>query len=282
MSSDNNDHKQDSAAPAPTSGTATRSSARAPSAWGPIRHAIASLHNLGALLKSTSVKYKVILDLLPELSATVGVLREAFDRARTAPDPALVEVGHYGLRGVQALADLLDATALANEERDDLSIQARVLADDLEATSDLLALLDRAAEPVPTSVGVQLLVRETGRLWGGGRGRELVVHFDESPAGLSIDCDPYVVGPLLSLLLALVRSAVAGDVLVRATSAGEEVTIVVDEVGPGDADLQTIRVRALPPVPPTECAARRVAEQAGASLELAGTRAVLRVRQAVG
>ena len=50
MSSESNGRKPDSTEPGPSSGTGTRSSARAPSAWGAVRDALASLHNLDALL----------------------------------------------------------------------------------------------------------------------------------------------------------------------------------------------------------------------------------------
>ena len=38
-----------------------------------------------------------------------------------------------------------------------------------EASTDLLALLDRAASPAPTEVSLQLVVREPHGLWGGAR-----------------------------------------------------------------------------------------------------------------
>ena len=144
MSSENNGHKPDSQEPGPSSGTTSRLSARAPSAWGATRDALAAVHNLDALLRSGSVLYRTILDLLPELRAGAGVLRDAFERARAGEGvtgQAARDVGEYGVDRVNELVRLLDATALAEEERDDLADRARTLADELEAAADLLALL---------------------------------------------------------------------------------------------------------------------------------------------
>jgi hypothetical protein len=282
MSSESNDHKPDPAEPGPPSGTKPRLSARAPSAWGAVRDAVSAVHNLGALLRSTSVKYKVIRDLLPELRSSAAVLLELFAPAAGADDDASREVGAYGLACGRELVELLDATDLANDERDDLTIRALRLAGELEASSDLLALLDRAAAPAPTNVTLRLVVHETRRLWGGTRGSEIAVRLDDSAPDASIDVDPYVVGPLLSLVLALVRAAGAGDVVLRPSGSGQGATLAVEPAGPADVGLPTVAVRVLPPVPPAETTARQVAATIGAVLELHGTRAVLRFPQGTG
>src|SRR5258708_5876332 len=95
MSSESNGQKPDSQEPAPPSGTGKRLSARAPSAWGAARDALAAVHNLEALFRSASVAYRTILDLLPELRTGAGVLREAFDRAQGS-DAVTAGVGEYG------------------------------------------------------------------------------------------------------------------------------------------------------------------------------------------
>jgi hypothetical protein len=283
MSSENNGRKSESQDSAPTS---ARLSARAASAWGPTRDALAAVHNLDALLRSTSVRYRTILDLLPELRASAGVLRGAFDRGR-ATDPATIleavhEVSVYGVDRVDELGRLLDATAAGDQERGALANRARLLADELEASADLLALLERAAEPVPTEVNADLVVRETVQLTGSGRGRELVVRFDEASAEYSLYADPYVVGPLLSTLVASVNAAGVTDMVVRARCTGDEATFTLEAATPEDAALGTLALRVLPAVPPTGIAARRVAEQIGATLSLGGRVALLRVRRPAG
>jgi len=282
MSSESNGRKPDSVEPGPTSGTGARLSARAPAAWGPVRDALAALHNLGALLKSTSVRYKVIRDLLPELRASGGVLREVFDRAAASSDEATAQVGAQGQRSVAELMQVLDATDLAEEERDDLAVRAKERADDLDATAEMLALLERAADPVPTSVSMQLIILETGRLWGGGHRRQVAVHLDDAAADVCVEVDPYVVGPLLSLVLGLVRAAGAADVAVRATDEGAHAVIEVGPAGAADTQGRSVAVRVLPSLAPAETTARRVAALIGGSLELTDTRAILRLPRATG
>lgn len=284
MSSESNDHKPESVEPGPPSGPKSRQSARAPSTWGAVRDAVSSVHNLGALLRSISVKYRVIHDLLPELRSSAAVLRELFTLTTEAEaeDEATREVCAYGLLGAERLEELLDATALANDERDDLATRALVLAGELEVSSDLLALLERASTPVPTNVSVRLMVRETGRLWGGTRGGEVVVRFDDSTPDASIDVDPYVVGPLLSIVLGLAHAAGAGDVVVRVTGSGAAATLAVAPSGPAEAGLKTVSVRIPPSVQPAEKTAHQVASRIGAVLELQGARAVLRFGPAAG
>jgi hypothetical protein len=276
MSSESNDHKPESQEPGPSSGPKARQSARAPSTWGAVRDAVSSVHNLGALLGRSGVLYKVIRDLLPELRSSATVLRDLFSVETDGEDGATREVRAYGALCAERLQELLEATDLANDERDDLATRALGLAGQLEASSDLLALLDRATHPVPTSVSVQLMVRETGRLWGGTRGGEVVVRLDDATSDASIDVDPYVVGPLLSIVLGLASAAGAGDVVVRVTGSGAAATLSVDPSGPAEASFKTVSVRILPSVPPASKTAHQVASQIGAVLELSGAHAVLR------
>jgi hypothetical protein len=265
MSSESNGHKPASQEPPPPSGGGKRLSARAPSAWGAARDALAAVHNLEALLRSASVAYRTILDLLPELRTGAGVLREAFDRAQ-GTGAATAAVGEYGGVRVDELERLLDATAAAQEDRDALAGRAHSLADELEASADLLALLERSSAPLPTEVNLNLIVRETGRMSGTGRGRELVVRFDEASPDCVVTTDPYVVGPLLSLAIAHVCGSGREDLVVRARCSPPHATLLVEAASPADSALPVMAMRILPAVPPAEPAARRVAEQIGALL----------------
>jgi hypothetical protein len=268
MSSESNGRESESQAPCPPAAPSTRS-ARGSSAWGATRDALAAMHNLDALLRGSSVHYRTILDLLPELRTSAGVLRGAFEGARTAATSAgeaLHDVGIYGVDRVNELARLLDATATGDEERGALADRARGLADELEASADLLALLERAAAPVPTDVDAALVVRETVRLSGTGRGRELLVRFDEASAEGPLYADPHVIGPVLAMLVACLDAAGVGSVVVRARSTDADVTFTVEAAAEKDAHLPTLAMRVPAAVPPTDSAARRVAEQIGATL----------------
>ncbi|MGH7293500.1 MAG: hypothetical protein ACRELB_01140 [Polyangiaceae bacterium] len=281
MSSESNGHKPDSQEPGPSSGTATRQSGRAPSAWGATRDALAAVHNLEALLRSSSVLYRTIRDLLPELQASAGTLREAFERAR-ALGGAAHDVGLYGAGRVADLSRLLDAVALADEERDELADRTRRLADEIDATSELLGLLERASDPAPTEVSVDRVVREALRLAGSGRGHELRLRFDEAAPDCAVVADPYLLGPLLSLLVGAVHAAGCASIVVRARCVEEEAAFTVEAAGAGDEAHAALAMRALPSVPPTVGTMRRVAESIGATLDFQGTRGSLRLRCPVG
>jgi hypothetical protein len=283
MSSDSNG--PESQAPPSRSAPSTRTPPRAPSAWGATRDALAAVHNLDALLRGASVLYRTILDLLPELRTSAGVLRDAFEGARPAhgtAGQALHEVGVYGVERVNDLARLLDATATADEERGVLANRARRLADELEASADLLALLERAAAPLATDVNAALVVRETVRLSGSGRGRELVVRFDEASSDGTLYADPYVIGPLLAMLVACLDASGVKKVAVRARSTEAEVTFTVEAAIAQDAQLPTLAMRVPAAVPPTCSAARRVAEQIGATLDFSAGTSTLRLLRPAG
>ncbi|MDP9037282.1 MAG: hypothetical protein M3O50_20985 [Myxococcota bacterium] len=267
MSSDSNGRKPDAQDPAPPSGASRRQSARAASAWGAARDSLAAVHNLEALLRSVSVPYKTIVELLPELRSSGNVLRDVFERSQ-ASDPATTAVREYGRDRTGELEKLLDATARSDEEREQLANRARSLADELEASAELLALLERAADPLPTEVSVDLIVRETSRMSGTSRGHEVPVRFDEAAPDCVVIADPYVVGPLLSLAIASLRASGVESIAVRARSA----TFVVEAATETDAALPILAMRVMPTVPPSEEAARRVAEQIEATVSISGLR----------
>ena len=106
-------------------------------------------------------------------------------------------------------------------------------------------------------------------------GRELAVKFDEASPDCTLHADPYVVGPLLALLIASVHAGGGADVVVRARCTDSHATFTIEPVTPDDASFPTLAMRVLPAVPPTGGAARRVAEQIGATLELGDCRGSL-------
>jgi hypothetical protein len=278
MSSESNGRKPDSQEPSRLSGFSTRSSARAPSAWGPVRDALASLHNLDALLRSTNVLYRTIRDLLPELRTSAGVLREIFERAQASGDEVIVAVGDQGASRIVDLEKLLDATAMAEDERDDLAKRARHLADELEAAAELLDLIERSAEPVTSDVSLHLVVRETARLVGGNKGREVAAHMDMTEPDANVHADPHVLGLLLTLIVGHVATASGTDVVIRArVSTGGGGLITVEPATPDDAAFERTTLRVLPTLRATIRASRRVAQQIGTTLEVEPRRAVLRL-----
>jgi|CZKU01.1.fsa_nt_gi hypothetical protein len=273
MSSDSNEQKPDSTS-IPPSGVAYRTSARAPSAWGAVRDALAAVHNLVALLRSPSVQSRIILDLMPELKVGAGLLHAACEEA-VGGDEATAQVGAHGVKTVDALDSLLAAIAAtptpSSVDREAHANRAADLADELEGAADLLALLDRAAAPVATEVVLDLVAREAGRMSGTARGREMLVQF----AGISPDCvvttDPYILGPILSLLVASVHASGVNAIVLRARSS-PRAHFLVEPARLEDAALPTLSLRVTRWIPPSEAALRRIAEQIGASLEIEGRR----------
>jgi hypothetical protein len=130
-----------------------------------------------------------------------------------------------------------------------------------------MVLLDRAAAPVPTEVSLDLVAREIARMSPSARGREVVVRFDEARPDRAIHADPYVLGPLLALLIACVQSAGCESLVLRARSSPRPLFLV--EAGrAADSTLPTLSVRVMPWIAPSESAARHVAAQLGATLEV--------------
>jgi hypothetical protein len=264
MSSESNGQKPESAAP--PSGVVHRVSARAPSAWGAVRDALAALHNIAALLRNSNVPHRTILELIPELRSSGVDLRAGFDRPET--DPAAASVGEYGGGLVVRLDALLDALAASvdgSNDRERLASSASSLADELEACADLLTLLDRAAAPASTEVSLNLIARESGRMSGATRGREMIVKFQDASPDCVISTDPYILGQLLSLMAAFADAAGIREPVLRARSAPEP-RFVVEGAQAADGALPALALRVTPWVSPSAAAARRVAEQVGAVL----------------
>ena len=135
---------------------------------------------------------------------------------------------------------------------------------------------------MPTEVSINLIVRETARMSGTGRGRELIVRFDEASPDCVVTTDPYAVGPLLAIAVARVQGDGVGEIAVRARCSPPNATLLVEAVTPEDATLPMTAMRVLPPVPPTDDAARRVAERIGALLLIEPARWAIAVTSAAG
>jgi hypothetical protein len=109
---------------------------------------------------------------------------------------------------------------------------------------------------------------------GTARGREMVIQFDEALPDSLITTDPYILGPILALMVACVHAAGVHAIVLRARSA-PSAHFVVEPAELKDAALPTLSLRVTPWVPPSGPAARRVAEQIGAKLELHGRTATI-------
>jgi hypothetical protein len=266
MSSESNGHKPESLAAGPPSGVTGRTSVRAASAWGAVRDAIAAVHNLEALLRRSSVESGIILDLMPELHTSANVLRAAFELSIGA-EPAATRVGEQGRLTVDGLDALLQGIVAAPDDRAVHADRADALADELEAGADLLALLDRAAAPIATEVSLDLVAREAGRMSGTARGREMIIQFDEAIPDCLVTTDPYLLGPILSLLVARVHASGTHAIVLRARSS-PRARFMVEPAQLADAALPTLSLRVTLWLPASEGAVQKLADQIGATLEL--------------
>ncbi len=183
-------------------------------------------------------------------------------------------MGEHGQRTVDGFDALLDAIPASPSDRGLHADRADALADELEAAADLLALLDRAAAPASTEVSLDLVAREAGRMSGTPRGREMVIQFDEATPDCLVTTDPYVLGPILSLLVARVHAAGIHAVVLRARAA-PHAQFIVEAAQLVDASLPTLALRVTPWLPASEVAVRRLAEQIGATLELDARQAII-------
>ncbi len=235
---------------------------------GPARDALAAVHNLEALLRNASVPHATLVDLLPELKAGAATLRGQFDR-RPAGDEATAQVAGHGRRQVDELDLLLDAIETSGDTRESLAARTASLAYELEASEDLLALLDRAAASVFTEVGLRLIATEAGR--GAARGRVITVRLDAPSADEVVTTDPYLLGPLLALLVAYVDAAGVGSLALRARS-GPPAELLVEAARPEDDALPALVMRVRPWILSSEPAVRRIAGHLGARLDLAAVR----------
>ena len=177
---------------------------------------------------------------------------------------------------------MLGSISRGDAERAALAAALSPISDELEASAELLALIDRAGKGSVTEVGLDLVAREAGRLSTASRGRVLRVRFEEATPDPLVTADPFVLGSLLSLLVACVHHAGATTVVVRtrpAPSAG----FVIEAATEADATLPTLAMRVTAWVPPTVVAVGAVAERFGAVVDLeAGARAVVRLRRLYG
>jgi hypothetical protein len=168
---------------------------------------------------------------------------------------------------VGALDAMLDTIGEGHSDRTKLADRAEALAGELEAAVDLLALLDRAAAPAATEVSLDLIAREVGRVSVSGRGREVTVRFDEARPDCVIVTDPYVLGPLLALVVAFVDASGVDPLVLRARSSPRP-CFVVEREGSADTSSPILTIRVMPWIPPSEEAARRAAQRLGAEIVL--------------
>ena len=104
---------------------------------------------------------------------------------------------------------------------------------------------------------------------GTARGHEMVIQFDEANPDCVVTTDPYVLGPILSLLVASVHATGVHALVLRARSTPSP-QFIVEAAQLTDASAPTLSLRVTAWLPASGASARKLAEQIGATLELDG------------
>ena len=280
MSSESNGHKPDSQSPGPRRDSGSRRARARPRRGEPCGTRWRRVHNLEALLRSTSVLYQDHPRPASRAAAPApAVLREAFERARARETRRSREVGATAACASATSSELLDATALADDERDDLAdARAPRSPDELEARRICSALLERARRArCRPSVSLRprgARGRPPRRRRARARGSRALRR--ATPDAI-VDADPYVLGlAARRCWWRRVRDGGGADVVrprARARAAGAT-SPSSRRSGPDDARLDRRSV-ARPAVGAARPRSRRAAwpQQIGAMLELERARA---------
>jgi hypothetical protein len=116
---------------------------------------------------------------------------------------------------------------------------------------------------------------------GTARGREVLVRFDETTPDCAVITDPYVLGPLMSLLVGCVHASRAESFVLR-VRCHPRARFIVEATAPADANLPILPIRVMPWIAPSDHAARRVAERLGAALDLGPGRGSITLASVAG
>ncbi len=259
---------------APLSGAPVSSGRRATEhvAWGAVRDAITSIHNLEVLLKSPRIGTRVLAEVLHEFLEGVSVLRGAFSKASqdgketTMADArrALAELARVRLDELErtmqrAMTSDFDARGRLGLEQ----VVTRVSVD-LDAAAELLDLSDRAEHPMETEVSLDELARvslQRGRVRNGSRGRRAI----GAPEGRlrSAHRSPRLQAPRRLLDRARARRGTAFEVSLRVRSAIDSARIELGPTTAAEEALPPTSLRLVRRLEPTDAIVEAAASAAG-------------------
>jgi hypothetical protein len=240
-------------------------------AWGPVRDAVTSLHNLEVLLKSPRVAPKVLAGLLPEISQGARVLRTAFTAAaQSAALPSALSAREGLAVFASARLDELDeamrrASASELDTRGRLALEQAVtrVAVDLNACAELLDLSERAEHPVPAELALDELVWVS--IHGGPRGAEpevplrLVPHRDEC----TLRVDPHIFKRLLAFAVGRLHAAGAPYLTLRVARESAVARVEIRATTPEEMSLEPSAMRLARRIAPTDAVVAAAAGSAG-------------------
>jgi hypothetical protein len=232
----------------------TKNESARTSAWGRIRDALAAVHNLETLLRSPRVGTGTLAALLPELVASCGVLRAAFQGGDNVAREDLATYAHERLDGLEQA--LQEAAVGGVETRARLALEqvvTRVLFE-LDAAVDLLDLSERAHGASLGELSLGELTRAALNMAGSvpPSADGVLVRVDTEDAACVVLTDAHAVARVLGGAIVRVRAAGVRDIVVRARCEERAVTLTV---APGDAAaalLPAVTTRVMRRIPPTD------------------------------
>jgi hypothetical protein len=192
-------------------------------AWGAVRDAITSIHNLEVLLKSPRIGTKVLAGVLSEFLEGISVLRGAFSKAsKTAKTDVMAGARRELAELARVRLDELERTmqrAMTSDfdARGRLGLEQVVtrVSVDLDAAAELLDLSDRAEHPMETEVSLDELARVSLQRGAYGTDREVAVRLVLPKGDCVLRADPHVFKRLVGFSIARVHAAGAPSVSLR-------------------------------------------------------------------
>jgi hypothetical protein len=280
MPSNERDPRASIIAEGPKSSGGPPSSGRTPAdfvAWGPVRDAVTSIHNLEALLKSPRVAIKVLASVLPDFLGSVTLLRGAFGASVTrAQDPEANDAREALAAFALARLDELDG-AMHRASDGELDARGRLALEqvvtrvsaDLDAAAELLDLANRAEHAAPMELSLDGLARVSVRPVPRGES-EVLVRLQRATADCLMSTDAHVLTRLLAFAAARAHAHGAEHVTIRAGCAATHARIRVEKSAPGDSSLTPLAMRLVRRIAPTDAIVASAARGAGIGIDVDG------------
>jgi hypothetical protein len=271
-------------------GSGPPSSGRTPAefvAWGPVRDAMTSIHNLETLLKSPRVANKVLAGVLPDFMASVTLLRGSFAPLADATLPPRGSAPKIRSDEASAARAALSAFTLTRLDELDAAMRAATSGDldarlrlgleqvvarvsvDLDAAAELLDLADRAENAVPMELSLDGLARVSLRSAPRGES-EVFVRLERAVPDCLMSADAQVLTRLLGFATARVHAFGAEHITIRAGYEATSAHIRVEPSESGDSDLGPLPMRLVRRIDPTDAIVTSAARAAGIAIETDG------------
>lgn len=229
-------------------------------AWGAVRDALTSIHNLEVLLKSPRVGTKVLSEVLHEFLEGVAVLRAAFTKAsQEAKTEATAHARKTLTELTTARLDELERT-MQQAMTSDFDARGRLALEqvvtrvsvELDAAAELLDLSDRAEHTMETELSVAELAKVSLRGGAYGTDREIPVRVVRPSEDCVLRVDPHVFKRLVAFGIARVHASGAPEVSLRIRGGIDSVHIEIGQTAASERALASTPLRLVRRIGPTD------------------------------